>query len=59
LPHQAEPAGADDHGLRPAPIYLGVVYAILGTVLSVLVVVGSVAKVGTFFKAPNALPCIK
>jgi MFS family permease len=29
---------AQRYGLRPAPIYLGVVYAILGTVLSVLVV---------------------
>jgi MFS family permease len=29
---------ASEHGLRPAPIYLGVVYAVLGTALSVLVV---------------------
>jgi MFS family permease len=29
---------ASEHGLRPAPIYLGVVYAVLGTALSILVV---------------------
>jgi len=29
---------ASEHGLRPAPIYLGVAYAILGTLLSILLV---------------------